>query len=126
MRQLTEQQQRQIDMPYPAKVIYKYLDLGIANRKTVAKLINAADGKGLQVYMDQCIKKYDKQLTEVTMKEGQQMMLDLCSRWIEESYQEANGDKTETRKRIAKLQKIAEDLDIVEQMREAWRLKFPK
>ena len=113
-------------MPYPAKVIYKYLDLGIANRKTVAKLINAADGKGLQVYMDQCIKKYDKQLTEVTMKEGQQMMLDLCSRWIEESYQEANGDKTETRKRIAKLQKIAEDLDIVEQMREAWRLKFPK
>ena len=126
MRQLTEQQQRQIDMPYPAKVIYKYLDLGIANRKTVAKLINAADGKGLQVYMDQCIKKYDKQLTEVTMKEGQQMMLDLCSRWIEESYEDANGDKAETRKRIAKLQKIAEDLDIVEQMREAWRLKFPK
>lgn len=123
---LTPLQEKQIKQPPMAKLIRYYLDNGYANPKTISRLINTQNTKGLNTYLDSCRSQMYKDLADAEIEEGRQMMVDVCLRWIEESYQEANGDKVETRKRIAKLQKLAEDLDIVEQMREAWRLKFPK
>lgn len=100
--------------------IYHLIDEGFANKNTIAKLINREDKTGLQRYLDECRKRRDQSLLIAEKQEYERMQIEMCRKWVDSAFADAQGDLEEAKKRIANLKQFCEDFGLVDAMRKAW------